>query len=210
MARFGLLILNKGNWNGNQVMTDTNYFNAMLNTSQALNLSYGYLWWLNGKSSYMLPQTQFVFNGKLFPHAPNDVVAAMGKNGQFLNVCKSQNLVWLRMGESPDSTDVPFLLNDKIWEYIQLLPCNATAIETPKSSKPVIIYPNPGSTEFQIESQHAIDRVHVFTINGERFLIETPQQSTWKCNTLNWSSGLYRITLDFKNAPSQTMHWLKQ
>ena len=50
MARFGLLILNKGNWDGNQIMTDTNYFNQMLNSSQSLNESYGYLWWLNGKT----------------------------------------------------------------------------------------------------------------------------------------------------------------
>ncbi|MBM3430824.1 MAG: serine hydrolase, partial [Bacteroidetes bacterium] len=33
MARFGSLILNKGNWNGNQIMTDTAYFNDMVNYS---------------------------------------------------------------------------------------------------------------------------------------------------------------------------------
>ncbi|MDR2835027.1 MAG: beta-lactamase family protein [Bacteroidales bacterium] len=32
MARFGLLILNKGNWNGNQIMTDTIYFNLQTTT----------------------------------------------------------------------------------------------------------------------------------------------------------------------------------
>jgi len=46
MARFGLLILNKGKWNGNIILSDTNYYNQMLNTSQLLNKSYGYLWWL--------------------------------------------------------------------------------------------------------------------------------------------------------------------
>ena len=66
MARIGLLILNNGNWDGNQIMTDTNYFNQMLNSSQSLNESYGYLWWLNGKTSYMLPGSQFVFNMNLY------------------------------------------------------------------------------------------------------------------------------------------------
>ena len=47
MARFGLLVLNDGNWNGTQIMTDAAYFNAMVNTSQQLNKGYGYLWWLN-------------------------------------------------------------------------------------------------------------------------------------------------------------------
>jgi len=47
MARFGLLTLNKGNWNGTQIMTDQNYFTAMTNTSQNMNNSYCYFWWLN-------------------------------------------------------------------------------------------------------------------------------------------------------------------
>ena len=63
MARFGLLIQNKGVWNTDAVMADTNYMHDMTNTSQGLNLSYGYLWWLNGKFSYMMPGSQFVFPG---------------------------------------------------------------------------------------------------------------------------------------------------
>ena len=50
-------------------MTDTNYFNQMTSTSQSLNNSYGYLWWLNGKSSYRLPVSQTVFFGKMFQNA---------------------------------------------------------------------------------------------------------------------------------------------
>jgi CubicO group peptidase (beta-lactamase class C family) len=51
MARFGILNLNKGIWNSDTIMKDTAYFRAMTNTSQNLNKAYGYLWWLNGKSS---------------------------------------------------------------------------------------------------------------------------------------------------------------
>jgi CubicO group peptidase (beta-lactamase class C family) len=127
MARFGLLILNRGAWNGNKVMTDTAYFNQMTNTSQSLNRSYGYLWWLNGKATFMVPQSQIVFPGPLSPNAPSDMIAAMGKNGQFLNVVPSQNLVWLRMGDAPDGSDVPFLLNDQIWSYLNKLECTASS-----------------------------------------------------------------------------------
>jgi hypothetical protein len=35
-----------------------------------LNKSYGCLWWLNGKSSYMQQQSRKVFEGLLFPDAP--------------------------------------------------------------------------------------------------------------------------------------------
>jgi len=53
-ARFGLLLLNNGKWDDNSVVDDE-YFNAMINSSQSLSPSYGYLTWLNGKSSIILP-----------------------------------------------------------------------------------------------------------------------------------------------------------
>jgi CubicO group peptidase (beta-lactamase class C family) len=98
MARFGLLVLNGGKWDQTPIMTDPAYFNSMINTSQNLNLSYGYLWWLNGKSTHMLPQTQFVFNGSLVPNAPADMIAALGKNDQKLYIVPSKKLVVVRMG----------------------------------------------------------------------------------------------------------------
>ncbi|MEO6870461.1 MAG: hypothetical protein ABI168_12490 [Ginsengibacter sp.] len=60
-ARFGSLVLRKGEWDGNKLLTDQNYFNAMTITSQNLNLSYGYLWSLNGKASSMLP-SRYLFS----------------------------------------------------------------------------------------------------------------------------------------------------
>ena len=128
MARFGLLIQNQGYWNGNQIMTDANYFNQMTNSSQTLNESYGYFWWLNGKSSFMLPGTQFLFNGSLMPNAPNDLIAALGKNGQYINIVPSDNLVWIRMGENPDSSLVPVSFNLDIWDYINDLTCNQSDV----------------------------------------------------------------------------------
>jgi len=126
MARFGLLILNEGQWNQNEILEDDVYYNAMINTSQEHNESYGYLWWLNGKNSYMVPQTQYVFDGQLSPNAPSDMFAAMGKNGQFINVVPSENMVWIRMGDAPEETLVPFNFNDEIWIYINQLDCEAS------------------------------------------------------------------------------------
>jgi hypothetical protein len=54
-------LLNKDKWDQTAVPDDTNYFNAQVNTSQNLNLSNGYLTWLNGKASYVLSTLQFVF-----------------------------------------------------------------------------------------------------------------------------------------------------
>jgi CubicO group peptidase (beta-lactamase class C family) len=118
MARFGLLSLNQGNWNGTQIVNST-YFNLSTNTSQNLNLAYGYMWWLNGKSSYRLPQTQFQFNGKLIPNAPNDMYCGLGKDDQKLYVIPSKKLVIIRMGDEADSAT--FGLSDfdnTLWEKI--------------------------------------------------------------------------------------------
>ena len=68
MARFGLLTLNNGVWDSNNLLNDPNYFYQMISTSQELNKSYGYLWWLNGKSSFKLPGLQIDFPGSIFPN----------------------------------------------------------------------------------------------------------------------------------------------
>lgn len=66
MARFGLLALNKGKWNNEQIINES-YFNESVSTSQSINPSYGYLWWLNGKTSFMIPNEQNVYQGFLVP-----------------------------------------------------------------------------------------------------------------------------------------------
>jgi CubicO group peptidase (beta-lactamase class C family) len=100
MARFGLLLLNKGKWDTNNILNDENYFTNQTTSSQTLNLSYGYLTWLNGKTSFMLPTIQTVFAGAMIPNAPTDMYVALGKNDQKIYVVPSQNLVIIRMGET--------------------------------------------------------------------------------------------------------------
>jgi CubicO group peptidase (beta-lactamase class C family) len=121
MARFGLMIYAKGKWHSTQIINES-YLNNATNTSQNLNLAYGYMWWLNGKSSYRLPQTQLLFNGSLIPNAPTDMYCALGKNDQKIYVVPSKKLVIIRMGDSADGTN--FGLSDfdnVLWEKINAL-----------------------------------------------------------------------------------------
>ena len=120
MARFGLLLLNKGKWDQTQLIPE-DYFTLMISTSQNMNLSYGYLTWLNGKASYMVPGSQIVFPGKMSTNAPDDMFAAMGKNGQLINVAPSRNLVVIRMGDVPDSSLVPFNFQNDLWEKLNAI-----------------------------------------------------------------------------------------
>ncbi len=118
MARFGLLLLNKGTWNTTNIIPE-DYFTLMTTTSQNLNLSYGYLTWLNGKTSSMVPGLQTVFPLSISSNAPNDLFAAMGKNGQIINIIPSENLIVVRMGDSPDATLVPFTFQNEMWARLQ-------------------------------------------------------------------------------------------
>ncbi len=106
MARFGLLALNDFIWHEVPIIHDEIYTHDMINTSQNINPSYGYLWWLNGKNSYMMPQLQYSFSGSLVPDAPSDMYIAMGKNDQRIYVIPSQNLVVIRMGEVADNSNL--------------------------------------------------------------------------------------------------------
>ncbi|MFC3414761.1 serine hydrolase domain-containing protein [Algoriphagus hitonicola] len=121
MARFGLLLLNKGKWDETAVLSDLEYYNQMVNTSQTLNPSYGYLWWLNGKESIIFPSIPNSFNTSLSENAPQDLVAGMGKNGQFVEFVPSKNLVVIRMGEAPDGSLVPITFHDEVWEKLDLI-----------------------------------------------------------------------------------------
>jgi CubicO group peptidase (beta-lactamase class C family) len=121
MARFGLLALNKGKWNTEQVINQT-FFNESISTSQNINPGYGYLWWLNGKTSYMVPGGQAVFPGALVPNSPADMYAAMGASDQRIYVVPSKNMVVIRMGDASDPANPSFAVSgfdNALWQKIK-------------------------------------------------------------------------------------------
>lgn len=120
MARFGLLALNNGKWNNEQIINES-FFSEAINTSQTNNPSYGYLWWLNGKTKYMIPGGQTVFQGYLVPNAPQDMYAAMGAEDQRIYVIPSKNMVIIRMGDASDPLNPSFALSgfdNELWQKI--------------------------------------------------------------------------------------------
>ncbi|WP_299606765.1 serine hydrolase domain-containing protein [uncultured Aquimarina sp.] len=122
MARFGLLNLNKGTWENTPILTDLAYFTEMTNSSQNLNPSYGYLWWLNGKSSFRAPSFETEFPGELMPDAPDDLFAGLGKDDQKLYVVPSQNLVIVRMGDDTGEALLgPSSFDNDLWIKINKL-----------------------------------------------------------------------------------------
>lgn len=120
MARFGLLILSKGKWNNEAIMSDSTYFSSMIASSNDFNKSYGYLWWLNGKESYMVPGDNTVYSGSLVPSAPADMFAAMGKGDKKIYVVPSLDLVIVRHGDDTGaSTFGPSSFDTELWQKLR-------------------------------------------------------------------------------------------
>ena len=198
MARFGLLLLNRGKWNGSSILTDTVYFNRMTNSSQNINNSYGYLTWLNGKQSFMLPQSQLIFPGSVAPDAPDDTYMALGKNGQVLNVVPSTKMVWMRMGNPPgDNGSIPPMYNNGIWKYINLLNCSKSSVSQSKFQKNSL-YPNPvkaGNSVLIKTYNTAVPRV--YNAIGQSIKVNLIQnQEGFVLSTNDLPSGIYSIQVN--------------
>lgn len=162
MARFGLLLLARGVWNGDTVIRDQSYFTDMVSTSQDLNPSYGYLFWLNGKDRMMLPGIEASLPGPMIPQAPSDMYMGLGKNDQKLYVIPSQNMVIIRMGNPPTGSEPMQIIYDRqMWELIAALPC-ATSVSEDASEDTPNVWPNPVSNVLH----HRGTSVIVRTLDG--------------------------------------------
>lgn len=103
-AKFGLLYLHEGNWNGEQII-DTSWVQFSRTPTPTSNGIYGGHFWLNA--------------GKKYPDVPKDMFSCNGFQGQRVFIIPSKNLVVVRTGlyEEP-SFDVNYFLK----EIIQSLP----------------------------------------------------------------------------------------
>ncbi len=166
MARYGLLLQAHGIWNGDTLLHDPNYFQEMTHVSQNLNKSYGYLTWLNGGPSFMVPAVQFVFPGKLMPAAPADIFAALGKNDQKIHVVPSKGWVVIRMGNDGGGTSqgglaVPIAYDNELWKRLNNLECTTPTAEVVEKEGVVHIFPNPSSAGWQVESDFDFQKIEL-------------------------------------------------
>ncbi|WP_396156174.1 serine hydrolase domain-containing protein [Flavobacterium sp.] len=86
-AKFGLLYLHKGNWNGEQLF-DESWAKYVATPTNGSNGKYGAHFWLNA--------------GGRFPNAPKDMFYASGYQGQMVAIFPSHDLVIVRMGLSEE------------------------------------------------------------------------------------------------------------
>ncbi len=97
MARFGLLFLNDGVWNGNRLLS-SEWISKAVSPSQP-NVNYGYLWWLNKKGN------------RHWEGLSEDIFYAAGFGGNFIIIDKENDLVVVTRWLEPS----------KIGEFMQKL-----------------------------------------------------------------------------------------
>ena len=114
LARIGLLVLNKGQWNGKTVISDSKYLQDATHPSQELNPAYGYLWWLNGQQEIRSGNGLQVRNGPLIKEAPADLFAAQGALQRKLYIVPSMHLAVTRLGNQPTAKN----FNNQFWEIL--------------------------------------------------------------------------------------------
>ncbi|MBK8626606.1 MAG: T9SS type A sorting domain-containing protein [Saprospiraceae bacterium] len=133
------------------------------------------------------------------PNAPKDMFSALGKNGQFINVIPSQNMVWIRMGENPDSAEVPFLFNDDIWKYINDLSCVSSSTDPFESiNHKFKIYPNPTIDHLEVkrmDGESKITRCEIRDQLGRLLFEEDHNGGAFQINTEPLNKGMYFLVL---------------
>jgi CubicO group peptidase (beta-lactamase class C family) len=118
MARFGHLFLNRGNWQGRQLISEA-WIDAATRVQVPLSVPlghpesgiagpgmYGFNWWVNGRKP----------NGKLkWPGVPDDAYAASGHNNNDMFVIPSWNMVIVRLGLDQSGVRDGFAISDEVY-----------------------------------------------------------------------------------------------
>jgi CubicO group peptidase (beta-lactamase class C family) len=109
LARFGVLMLEKGRWHGRQIVSSSWVTQATAKSSSKLNAAYGYLWWLNhsGVIASVTAATtlQAVAQGKadigrMVPGAPGSMYWALGLGDQLIQIDPASQTVVVRLGSA--------------------------------------------------------------------------------------------------------------
>jgi CubicO group peptidase (beta-lactamase class C family) len=107
LARFGLLMLKRGRWAGQQIVSSGWVDKATGRPSTPLNAAYGYLWWLNREGIVadpfvvMSPQQAAdgaPRQGQIVPGSPDEMFWAIGTGNQLVQVDPSTRTVVVRLG----------------------------------------------------------------------------------------------------------------
>jgi CubicO group peptidase (beta-lactamase class C family) len=110
-ARFGYLILRKGNWNGTQIVSEE-WVEEATSPSQEFNPGWGFLWWLNQPGSLvsidnvLTPDYDEPSDLKLVPDAPDSMYWGLGFQGRLIQIDPATDTVVVRLGTGDEAQNM--------------------------------------------------------------------------------------------------------
>ena len=150
----------------------------------------------------MAPGLQFVFPGSINPNGPSDLIMALGKNGQMINIVPSQNLVYIRMGDAPGVGEVPFAFNDTIWQKINSFPC-PSLVQNQTSIAEFNLYPNPSNSLVNIDFANTTFTVYVYDFTGKLVAQQSNCYDRCSFSVKGFEAGIYNVKVLTKELLTQ-------
>jgi CubicO group peptidase (beta-lactamase class C family) len=97
LLKLGQMLLQRGQFGGLSVLGDAFYLDDMLRPGSKQNPAWGWLWWINNQSHFILPSTMDAFSkesvsGVPVPAGPADLYTTRSGNGSFLSVVPSLDI----------------------------------------------------------------------------------------------------------------------
>jgi len=112
LARYGLLYLNKGNWNGRQLL-DPDFVEQATGNQVPVQIKsnlagrYGFYWWTNGVMA----------NGQRpIPSAPAKTYMANGAGRNYIIALPEWNMVIVRLSTAPGGDTSKGSMSEQVWE----------------------------------------------------------------------------------------------
>ena len=95
--------------------------------------------------------------------------AGLGKNGQFVDIIPSRNIVVIRMGNAPDQSLVPIQFHEDMWQLLSQVMCIETATDDRRKDDSSIVYPNPSTDVIYLNNDSGIGAVVCYNMVGQQF-----------------------------------------
>ena len=123
LALLGQMILHRGQVNGTTILADTFFLDDLVKPGSSMNPAWGWLWWNNNQTEFMLPRSDRIYEGRPIPNAPEDLFAARGAFANFLTIVPSLDIVVARTA-SPSAQNISVRsFENEFWRYLQAARC---------------------------------------------------------------------------------------
>ena len=197
-ARTALLLMANGIWDGQTILSEQSFLSAMRSNGGRPNKSYGYNFWLNGKSSYRLPEAPGTqVSGWLNPNGSDEAYSAIGAGGQFIDILPNQGIVAVRLGTDVfgNNAEVNLDLYREYWSELRKFACSVSATDNVVINEDAA-FPNPFSEKITISGAQMPEYVKLYDAFGKLVLNE---QNTFEVNTNALPKGLYVVEISRNN-----------